>query len=147
MRFPDRYVTSYFLLFAALLLNPSPADASVFGSWTGKLTFTDSSGRNEPWSCQVEITRTANRLYVADRAWCTYMHRELEIAGDKLLVAGKPVGTISNDLIFVLEIREDYYYQFRAEATATGGLLLADIFHNWQANFSEKLGGALLPQQ
>ena len=127
----------------ALFFAPLAAAADLFGAWSGKLAFSDSGGRSENWGCLLEITRTPTTLYVSDRNWCTYMHRELAIDGDRLMLAGKQIGTISAEKIEVREQRANYFYQFTAVLAPSGELTLSDVFHDWEANHSEKVSGLL----
>lgn len=134
-------VTALAALFCAL--SPASAVADVFGAWSGKLAYSDSSGRMADWDCLVEITRTPDTLFVADRNWCTYMHRELAIENGQLFLAGRVVGTISDTKIELREERAEYFYQFTADLSEAGELRVSDIFHDWAANHSEKVSGGL----
>ena len=129
--------------FLLLALISGAARADVFGAWSGQLAFSDSGGRSESWGCVLEITRTPTMLFVSDRNWCTYMHRELEISEGRLMLAGRQIGTISAGRIEVRENRAEYLYYFTAQLGDSGELLISDVFHDWEGNHSEKVSGPL----
>lgn len=112
-----------------LLAAPHNAQAAVEGSWSGDVTYLNTEGAQDTWTCALRIGNEPSTITIIDTEACFYFPESesvFEKQGQNLIYDGRVWGTFTEDSITLSEQSFDWSWTLNLQINADQSLSITE---------------------